>query len=128
MEGAAAGREQFVDTGRANVKRPSRTKTNVVIDLAVQSELPGLDQTARGIVGHAACHGGIQRLHKIVLEQWRVQLKEAFLDVIRTGKGRGIAVAVASRGGNRGCREMTGFPAIFATERDRDIARWQAPG
>ena len=122
-----AGGEQFLQVWGADVERPGAAQADIVIDLAGETQLPGLDQAGGGIAGDAAGGVEVQRLDDVVLEQRRVHFQEAFLHIVLAGEGGEVAHAPVHGqrigvGGDAGA-----FLAVFAAERHRDRTGGQRP-
>ena len=107
---------QFAQIGGANVVRHGKAQADIVIDLAGQTQLPGLHQTAGGVAGHTAGHVAVQAFDNAVLDDRDIKFGEAFDHIELAAHRHEVAAAqpagraVGIGGGDRG------FLAVFHAE------------
>ena len=111
--------EQFRQIGGANVEGPGGACTDIVVDLAGEAQLPGFDQPAGRVAGHAAGHVGVQVLDETVLDDRDIEFAVAFNGVVLASHRHEIAAAQRAQGAQGIGGAHHGFLAIIEAEGHR---------
>ena len=132
--GGAAGidvgrREQILDRWGTNIHRPDGAQLDVLVQLAGETQLPGLDSPGSGIIGGAPGGIEVQRVHEGVLQDRDIDLKEPLSDIdVRRREVGVVAHRIAALIPDCGGDVFAGFLAVVKSECHRDVAGAQRPG
>ena len=108
------GAKKVVEGGRPNIDRVGGAETNIVVDMPVQTDLPGLSYPGNAVVGVAARNIGVQALdQRDILEDRNTNFAREFPHILRRRGGRqGIVVPQGLR--DRGLIDGAGSGGVAA--------------